>query len=77
MSVSGAEIQNRAFRPLVPGTKFIHYNSLEDLKKITTNTAAVILETIQGGAGFIDPQNNYLAKVKTTMRRCWSINDSR
>jgi acetylornithine/succinyldiaminopimelate/putrescine aminotransferase len=64
MSVSGAEIQNRAFRPLVPGTKFIHYNSLEDLKKITTNTAAVILETIQGGAGFIEPQNDYLAKVK-------------
>jgi acetylornithine/succinyldiaminopimelate/putrescine aminotransferase len=64
MSVSGAEIQNRAFRPLVPGTKFIHYNSLEDIKKITTNTAAVILETIQGGAGFIEPQNDYLAKVK-------------
>ena len=64
MSVSGAEIQNRAFRPLVPGTKFIYYNSLEDIKKITTNTAAVILETIQGGAGFIEPQNDYLAKVK-------------
>ena len=70
MSVSGAEIQNRAFRPLVPGTKFIHYNSLEDLKKITTNTAAVILETIQGGAGFIVPQNNYLAKVK---QRCEDV----
>ena len=70
MSVSGAEIQNRAFRPLVPGTKFIHYNSLEDLKKITTNTAAVILETIQGGAGFIVPQNDYLAKVK---KRCEDV----
>ena len=70
MSVSGAEIQNRAFRPLVPGTKFIHYNSLKDLKKITTNTAAVILETIQGGAGFIVPQNNYLAKVK---KRCEDV----
>ena len=70
MSVSGAEIQNRAFRPLVPGSKFIHYNSLEDLKKITTNTAAVILETIQGGAGFIVPQNDYLAKVK---QRCEDV----
>ena len=70
MSVSGVEIQNRAFRPLVPGSKFIHYNSLEDLKKITTNTAAVILETIQGGAGFIVPQNDYLAKVK---QRCEDV----
>lgn len=33
MSVSGAEVQNRAFRPLVPGTKFIHYNLVSDLKK--------------------------------------------
>ena len=64
MSVSGAEVQNRAFRPLVPGTKFIHYNLVSDLKKITKNTAAVILETIQGGAGFIEPRDNFLQKVK-------------
>lgn len=63
MSVSGAEQQNRAFRPLVPGTRFIQYNKEEDLQTITQNTAAVILETIQGGAGFIAPQNDYLKKV--------------
>jgi acetylornithine/succinyldiaminopimelate/putrescine aminotransferase len=70
MSVSGAEIQNRAFRPLIPGSKFINYNSLQDLEKITTKTAAVILETIQGGAGFIVPKNNYLKKVK---KRCEEV----
>jgi acetylornithine/N-succinyldiaminopimelate aminotransferase len=70
MSVSGAEVQNRAFRPLVPGTKFIHYNLVSDLKKITKNTAAVILETIQGGAGFIVPKNGYLKKVK---QRCEEV----
>lgn len=64
MSVSGAEQQNRAFRPLIPGIKFIDFNCEFCLNKITSNTAAVILETIQGGAGFIEPQNNYLAKVK-------------
>lgn len=64
MSVCGAEQQNSAFRPLVPGTKFINFNAENDLDKITTKTAAVILETIQGGAGFITPQNNYLTKVK-------------
>ena len=63
MSVSGSEIQNRAFRPLVPGSRFINYNSLEDLNKITKNTAAVILETIQGGAGFIIPKNWMNRKV--------------
>ncbi len=64
MSVCGAEEQNRAFRPLIPGVKFIEFNSLIDLDKITKSTAAVILETIQGGAGFIEPQNDYLKKVK-------------
>ncbi|CAM1343629.1 aspartate aminotransferase family protein [Tenacibaculum amylolyticum] len=64
MSVCGAERQNSAFRPLVPGTKFIQFNNEQALAQITTKTAAVILETIQGGAGFIEPENNFLQKVK-------------
>jgi len=64
MSVSGAEQQNGAFRPLIPGTKFISFNNENDLDKITRKTAAVILETIQGGAGFIEPKNNYLKKIQ-------------
>jgi len=64
MSVCGVEEQNSAFRPLIPGIKFITFNNLNDLNKITTKTAGVILETIQGGAGFIESQNDYLKKVK-------------
>ena len=64
MSVSGVERQNSAFRPLIPGAKFIAYNCEFCLHQITKNTAAVLLETIQGGAGFIEPKNNYLAKIK-------------
>lgn len=64
MSVSGAEEQNQAFRPLIPGTKFIAFNNEKELDKITHKTAAVILETIQGGAGFIVPKNDFLSKVK-------------
>ena len=67
MSVSGVERQNQAFRPLIPGTRFIEFNNEADLNKITHKTAAVILETIQGGAGFIEPKNDYLTKVK---QRC-------
>lgn len=70
MSVCGSEKQNSAFRPLVPGIKFIRYNNITDLTKITTKTAAVILETIQGGAGFITPINNYLQQVK---KRCEEV----
>lgn len=67
MSVCGAEGQNSAFRPLIPGVRFIEFNLEKDLEKITNSTAAVILETIQGGAGFIVPTNDYLKKVQ---RRC-------
>lgn len=67
MSVCGKEEQNNAFRPLIPGVKFIEFNNIIDLSKITKNTAAVILETIQGGAGFIESKNDYLNKVQ---KRC-------
>ena len=70
MSVCGAEEQNRAFRPLIPNTRFIEFNNFEDITKITKNTAAVILETIQGGAGFIVPKENYLKKIK---ERCQEV----
>ncbi len=67
MSVCGAEEQNQAFRPLIPGVKFIEFNNPINIDKITTKTAGVILETIQGGAGFIEPINAYLQKVQ---QRC-------
>jgi acetylornithine/succinyldiaminopimelate/putrescine aminotransferase len=70
MSVSGVESQNSAFRPLIPGTRFIGFNNDTELHKITTKTAAVILETIQGGAGFIESKNNFLSKVK---QRCLEV----
>ena len=70
MSVSGVEQQNNAFRPLIPGTRFVEFNNLEDIRKISSKTAAVILETIQGGAGFILPKNNYFKLVK---KRCQEV----
>ncbi|XLS30410.1 aspartate aminotransferase family protein [Flavobacteriaceae bacterium M23B6Z8] len=67
MSVMGFEERKRAFRPLIPGTRFLRFNEEEDLEKISCRTAGVILETIQGGAGFIVPENGFLQKVR---KRC-------
>ena len=64
MSVMGYEERKQAFRPLLPDVKFIDFNNEDQIKLITHKTACVILETIQGGAGFIEPLNNYLKKVK-------------
>ena len=70
MSVMGCEEQKQAFRPLIPNVKFIEYNNEADLELITERTAGVLLETIQGAAGFITPINNYLQKVK---KRCEEV----
>ncbi|WCM42637.1 aspartate aminotransferase family protein [Flavobacterium sp. CBA20B-1] len=67
MSILGNEERKRAFRPLLPHVDFITFNNEVDLKQITNQTAAVVLETIQGSAGFITPENNYLVKVR---KRC-------
>ncbi len=64
MSVMGYEERKQAFRPLIPDVRFINFNNEIDILKITHKTAGVILETIQGGAGFIEPQNGYLEKVR-------------
>ena len=67
LSLMDYEERKAPFLPLIPDIKHISFNSEVDLEQITNKTAAVILETIQGGAGFIEPQNNYLQKVQ---QRC-------
>jgi acetylornithine/succinyldiaminopimelate/putrescine aminotransferase len=64
LSVMGFEERKQVFRPLIPDVDFITFNKEEDLEKITTKTAGILLETIQGGAGFIQPENNFLKKVR-------------
>ena len=67
MSVMGFEERKQVFRPLIPDVEFITFNNEADLEKITTKTAGILLETIQGGAGFIQPENDFLKKVR---QRC-------
>ncbi|MEO0526663.1 MAG: aspartate aminotransferase family protein [Bacteroidota bacterium] len=70
LSIMGYEERKSAFRPLIPHVSFIHFNKEIELEKITERTAAVILETIQGGAGFIEPEKGYLKNVR---ERCTKV----
>lgn len=70
MSVMGFEERKQIFRPLIPDVDFITFNNEDDIHKITTKTAGIILESIQGGAGFIQPENGFLAKIK---KRCEEV----
>ena len=64
MSVMGFPERKQAFLPLIPDVDFITFNNVDDLQKITEKTAGIILESIQGGAGFIQPENGFLRKVR-------------
>ena len=70
LSIMGYEQRKEAFKPLLPQCNTILFNCETCLEQITNKTAAVVLETIQGGAGFIEPTNKYLKKVKA---RCQQV----
>lgn len=67
LSVSSNEVKKQAFRPLLPGVSFIHHNKKDDLSKITTKTAAVIIEPVQGDAGVRIADKDYLQALR---KRC-------
>ncbi|GAB5565080.1 MAG: aspartate aminotransferase family protein [Winogradskyella sp.] len=67
LSLMDYEERKKPFYPLIPDINHISFNCEYCINTITENTAAVILETIQGGAGFIEPHNDYLSKVQ---KRC-------
>ncbi len=70
LSLLGVAEQKEGYQPLLEGVDFIAFNDPTELHKIDQNTAAVVLETIQGGAGFIVPDKNYLKAVKA---RCEEV----
>jgi acetylornithine/succinyldiaminopimelate/putrescine aminotransferase len=61
----GEEEFKQAYRPLLPGINHIHYGSYSDVaQKITTQTAAVIIEPVQGEAGVIHACSEYFKALR-------------
>lgn len=64
LSLMGNEEFKQAYRPLLPDIKFIEFNQSTDLDQITTQTAAVFVETIQGEAGISIPDIAYMKALR-------------
>lgn len=67
LSMVGAEFFKTNFRPLLPDTRCIERNNIEDLQKITTKTAAVFIEIIGGESGIRLTDHEYLRLLR---QRC-------
>jgi len=70
LSASGRELYKTPFAPLVPGFTHVPFGDLPALQAaLTDQTAAVILEPIQGEAGVIIPPDDYLPGVRALCTR--------
>lgn len=63
LAAGGNEIFKRNYRPLVPGHSHIPFNDESALETISTKTAAVIIETVQGEAGVRIGAPSYFQKL--------------
>lgn len=64
MSATGQEKIQLGFGPLVEGFHYAIYNDLESVKQLVTeNTAAVMLELVQGEGGVIPADKEFVAEL--------------
>ncbi|THF73099.1 ornithine--oxo-acid transaminase [Cohnella fermenti] len=69
-SFSSEPAYREQFGPFVPGIRLVPFGNLQALERaITPNTAAVLLEPIQGEAGIVIPSDGYLRGVSELCKR--------
>ena len=64
LSVCGSESFKQAYRPLLPGITHMRFNKPEDFALIDEQTAAVVVETVQGEAGVRVADPDYFRQLR-------------
>ncbi len=65
LSAAGRETYKQPFHPLIPGFKFVPFGDISAVAKaITDNTAAIILEPIQGEGGINIPPDDFFPSLR-------------
>ncbi|MFN3529367.1 MAG: aspartate aminotransferase family protein [Bacteroidia bacterium] len=70
LSVMGNEHFKNAFRPLLPDVQILPYNVSAELQRISQRTAAVIVESVQGEAGYQTPCAAWMQALRA---RCTEV----
>jgi putrescine aminotransferase len=69
LSVTGRDVFQEPFRPLIPGAKMVQFGDADELESaIDSDTAAFIVEPIQGEGGIYEPPDDYFPKVQRICR---------
>lgn len=69
LSAMGNHAYKNTFSPLLPDFRQIRFNHISDLETISSKTAAVIIEPIQGEAGAIVPQPEFIAALQKICKK--------
>lgn len=70
LSITAGDKYRKPFEPFSWNTVFIPYNDADSLEKvIDQETAAFIVEPVQGEGGLLTPQKGYLQKVKKICKK--------
>lgn len=64
LSLMGDEFFKQSYRPLLPDVKILEYNNFLVLNEITSKTAAVIIELIQGEAGVVKANHDFISALR-------------
>lgn len=67
LSVTGRDVYRDPYLPLLPDVHFLNFNDPNQLDAIDEDTAAVIMEPIQGEGGIIPAEKNWLKEIR---RKC-------
>lgn len=70
LSVTGRDVYRDPYLPLLPNVHFLDFNADEGLDLIDEETAAVIMEPIQGEGGIIPARKEWLQAVR---KRCTEV----
>lgn len=74
LSITGREKYRKPYEPLMPGAVFVNFGDAEAATSaIDDETAAVVIEPIQGEGGIIIPPDGYLAALKQACEKHGAI----